>query len=111
MVQVRDTLFLGTRCTYPRSRVCICLRASVLVQIMADAHNVGKTTFVNTLCEQNVIEHKDSDNAQTAHVELGLQIQPVNLGMCVCVRAKAKTTRIETYMVTQRWNRRGCALA
>ena len=39
----------------------------------------GKTTFVNTLCEQNVIEHKDADNAQTANVELGLQIQPVNL--------------------------------
>lgn len=80
--------FFGTRCTYPRSHVCICLRASVLVQIMADAHSVGKTTFVNTLCEQNVIEHKDSDNAQTAHVELGLQIQPVNLGMCVCVRKR-----------------------
>ena len=26
-----------------------------------------------------MIEHKDADNAQTANVELGLQIQPVNL--------------------------------
>lgn len=39
----------------------------------------GKTTFVNTLCESNVIEHRDDDNVQNAHVEQGLQIQPVNL--------------------------------
>lgn len=28
-----------------------------------------------------MIEHKDADNAQAAGIELGLQIQPVNLGM------------------------------
>ena len=39
----------------------------------------GKTTFVNTLCESNVIEHRDDDNAQNAGVEPGLRIQPVNL--------------------------------
>ena len=44
--------------------------------------STGKTTFVNTLCDQNVIEHKDSENPSTANVEMGLQIQPVNLGMC-----------------------------
>jgi len=34
---------------------------------------------VNTLCEQCVIEHKRDDNPETAHVETGLQIKPVNL--------------------------------
>ncbi|WFD42185.1 hypothetical protein MPSI1_000824 [Malassezia psittaci] len=38
-----------------------------------------KTTFVNTLCESNVIEHRDDDNLQSASMESGLQIQPVNL--------------------------------
>lgn len=51
----------------------------VLVCVLK-AHT-GKTTFVNTLCDTNVIEHRDDDNAQVAHVEQGLQIQPVNLGM------------------------------
>ena len=34
---------------------------------------------MNTLCEQGVIEHKRDDNPETAHVETGLQIKPVNL--------------------------------
>lgn len=46
------------------------------VRVYTDA---GKTTFVNTLCESGVIEHKPANNPQTAHVESGLQIKPVNL--------------------------------
>ena len=39
----------------------------------------GKTTFVNTLCESEVIGHKISDNPDTAHIEEGIRIKPVNV--------------------------------
>lgn len=39
----------------------------------------GKTTFVNTLCEAEVIGHKISDNPETAHFEEGIRIKPVNV--------------------------------
>ncbi|KAG6868326.1 hypothetical protein C0993_004935 [Termitomyces sp. T159_Od127] len=40
----------------------------------------GRTTFVNTLCESEVLSHKISDNPDTAHVEEGIRIKPVNVG-------------------------------
>lgn len=40
----------------------------------------GRTTFVNTLCESEVLTHKDSDSPETAHVEQGIKIKPVNVG-------------------------------
>jgi cell division control protein 11 len=40
----------------------------------------GRTTFVNTLCGQSVLEHKESDDPSTAHVEEGVKIQPVTVG-------------------------------
>ena len=64
----------------------------------------GKTTFVNTLCESEIIGHKISDKPDTAHIEEGIRIKPVNVGeyavatcarpgkscsagmLCVCVR-------------------------
>ncbi|PKI82986.1 hypothetical protein MVES_002844 [Malassezia vespertilionis] len=46
--------------------------------MVVGASGTGKTTFVNTLCDTNVIEHKDND-PQAANIETGLQIQPVNL--------------------------------
>lgn len=39
----------------------------------------GKTTFINTLCESEVIGHKVSDNPETAHIEEGIRIKPVNV--------------------------------
>ena len=39
----------------------------------------GKTTFVNTLCESEVIGHKVCDNPETAHIEEGIRIKPVNV--------------------------------
>jgi cell division control protein 11 len=35
---------------------------------------------VNTLCESEVLGHKVSDSPETAHVEEGIRIKPVNVG-------------------------------
>jgi cell division control protein 11 len=35
---------------------------------------------VNTLCESEVLAHKISDNPDTAHIEEGIRIKPVNVG-------------------------------
>jgi len=39
----------------------------------------GRTTFVNTLCESEVLTHKDSDIPETAHIEQGIKIKPCNV--------------------------------
>lgn len=44
------------------------------------ASGTGRTTFVNTLCESEVLAHKISDNPDTAHIEEGIRIKPVNVG-------------------------------
>ena len=51
----------------------------------------GKTTFVNTLCESEVIGHKISDNPETAHIEEGIKIKPVHVGELphLCFRCKS----------------------
>lgn len=43
----------------------------------------GRTTFVNTLCGKPVLEHKESDDPSTAHVEEGVKIEPVTVGTFV----------------------------
>lgn len=35
---------------------------------------------MNTLCESEVLSHKVSDSPETAHVEEGIRIKPVNVG-------------------------------
>jgi septin family protein len=42
---------------------------------------VGRTTFVNTLCGKKVLEGKDADDATNAHLEEGVRIKPVTVGM------------------------------
>ena len=44
------------------------------------ASGTGRTTFVNTLCESEVLAHKVSDNPDMAHIEEGIKIKPVNVG-------------------------------
>jgi cell division control protein 11 len=44
------------------------------------ASGTGRTTFVNTLCESEVLAHKIADNSDTAHVEEGIRIKPANVG-------------------------------
>lgn len=39
----------------------------------------GRTTFVNTLCESEVLAHKETANADRAHEEDGIRIKPVNV--------------------------------
>ncbi|CZS94364.1 probable CDC11-septin [Rhynchosporium agropyri] len=39
----------------------------------------GKTTFVNTLCGQKVLESKDCDDASNAHLEAGVSINPITV--------------------------------
>lgn len=48
--------------------------------IFAGGSGTGRTTFVNTLCESEVLSHKDSDSPDTAHVEQGVKIKPANVG-------------------------------
>ena len=46
------------------------------------ASGTGRTTFVNTLCESDVLAHKQADSPETAHIEEGIRIKPVNVGSC-----------------------------
>lgn len=42
--------------------------------------NIGRTTFVNTLCGKSVLGHKESDDPTGAHVEDGVKIKPYTVG-------------------------------
>jgi hypothetical protein len=44
------------------------------------ASGTGRTTFVNTLCDSNLIPHKVCDSPETAHEEQGIEIRPVDVG-------------------------------
>jgi len=44
------------------------------------ASGTGRTTFVNTLCESEILPHKVCDNPETAHIEEGIRIKPVTVG-------------------------------
>jgi len=50
--------------------------------INAGASGTGRTTFVNTLCESDVLQHKEPDAPEEAHVETGIRIKPANVGWC-----------------------------
>lgn len=41
---------------------------------------LGRTTFVNTLCGKKVLEGKDADDAENAHLEEGVKIKPITVG-------------------------------
>jgi cell division control protein 11 len=47
--------------------------------MVCGASGTGRTTFVNTLCGTQVLEHKESDDPTTAHIEEGVKIQPVTV--------------------------------
>ncbi|GAO14027.1 hypothetical protein UVI_02035760 [Ustilaginoidea virens] len=48
--------------------------------MVCGASGTGRTTFVNTLCNKDVLTHKNADNHSEAHVEEGIKIKPVNVG-------------------------------
>ena len=56
---------------------------SRFVFLSLGASGTGRTTFVNTLCESEVLGHKVSDSPETAHVEEGIRIKPVNVGASI----------------------------
>jgi len=47
--------------------------------MVVGASGTGRTTFVNTLCESEVLSHKVCDSPETAHLEEGIKIKPVNV--------------------------------
>ncbi|KAJ6604389.1 septin [Mycena vulgaris] len=47
--------------------------------MVVGASGTGRTTFVNTLCESEVLVHKVSDSPESAHIEEGIKIKPVNV--------------------------------
>ena len=53
---------------------------SRFVAVMADILYLGRTTFVNTLCGKKVLQGKDSDDPENAHLEEGVRIKPVTVG-------------------------------
>jgi septin family protein len=44
------------------------------------ASGTGRTTFVNTLCDDHVLSKKVSDDPEDAHNEEGINIKPVSVG-------------------------------
>lgn len=67
----------------------------------------GRTTFVNTLCGKDVLQHKDSDDATDAHVEDGVKIKPVTVGAWRLLPAlgahpPADTTELQSSSSTRR---------
>jgi septin family protein len=48
--------------------------------MVVGSSGTGKTTFVNTLCGKPVLEHKEADDPEHAHVEHGVRIKPVTVG-------------------------------
>lgn len=49
----------------------------------AGTSGTGRTTFVNTLCESNVLDHAAPVDPKMAHVEPGIQIKPITVGMFI----------------------------
>ncbi|KAE9391889.1 GTP binding protein [Gymnopus androsaceus JB14] len=47
--------------------------------MVVGASGTGRTTFVNTLCESDVLPHKECDNPETAALEKSVSIKPVNV--------------------------------
>ncbi|KAL6250199.1 Cell division control protein 11 [Rhinocladiella similis] len=47
--------------------------------MVCGASGTGRTTFVNTLCGQRVLQPKDADDAANAHLEEGVRIKPVTV--------------------------------
>ena len=42
---------------------------------------LGRTTFVNTLCGKRVLPGKDADDPVNAHLEEGVRIKPITVGL------------------------------
>lgn len=56
------------------------MKLMLINQLLIGASGTGRTTFVNTLCNDRVLVAKESDNPENAHVEEGINIKPVSVG-------------------------------
>lgn len=52
--------------------------------------NLGRTTFVNTLCGKKVLLGQEVEDPATAHIEEGVRIKPITVG------TQARRTRIRS---------------
>ncbi|KAG2023261.1 septin AspB [Coprinopsis cinerea AmutBmut pab1-1] len=73
--------------------------------MVVGASGTGRTTFVNTLCESEVLHHKVADNATTAHIEEGIRIKPVPVeleeeGVRIALTVTAQLTFPEKHDLT-----------
>ncbi|GHJ89208.1 hypothetical protein NliqN6_5610 [Naganishia liquefaciens] len=50
-----------------------------LTLMVVGTSGTGRTTFVNTLCESNVLDHAAPVDPKMAHVEPGIQIKPITV--------------------------------
>ncbi|KAJ3540555.1 hypothetical protein NMY22_g4247 [Coprinellus aureogranulatus] len=49
------------------------------IYVYGCASGTGRTTFVNTLCESDLLRHKIVDSPETAHLESGIKIKPAHI--------------------------------
>ena len=72
----------GLRCQWNRCVINLRKKKDItIVSELTDQFAAGRTTFVNTLCGKQVLEGKDADDAANAHIEEGVRIKPVTVGM------------------------------
>lgn len=65
-----------------------------IANVLSLSLSAGRTTFVNTLCNKDVLTHKNADDPTDAHVEDGVKIKPVTVGTLLPVHFPIQTTRI-----------------
>ena len=53
--------------------------------MVCGASGTGRTTFVNTLCGKRVLQGKDADDPEGAHIEEGVRIKPITVGQSATV--------------------------
>lgn len=49
--------------------------------LIAGASGLGRTTFINTLCDADVVPKRECDEPEMAHIEEGIKIKPYTVGM------------------------------
>ena len=64
----------------PRRRVPGANDPSFDLRFRSGQSGTGRTTFVNTLCESEVLTHKELSSPDRAHEEDGIKIKPINVG-------------------------------
>jgi cell division control protein 11 len=56
--------------------------------MVVGASGTGRTTFVNTLCETDVLQHKEPVDPASAHIEQGVKITTHEVGELIMLRGQ-----------------------